>query len=766
MPVGGLERRSYMLPTIEWRNSTLITGSKVVSTVAFNALSVVNPIVDKQVKGKPVPQTSDSSQAASRRGKFGRIQSAPSDNKFIRNWEVHTIVEALNMTLDAVASVFTTPFDWQDEPSSWSGGSRSSGPTVGKAKNPKNPENLARIITTGIDRFCQSKAREPDITHLSLGQCRTKLCNPELAISWVKRFWKMIEAGESPLMTHDCYLKMFSLTRNPDADKKTFGSYDIVMFDEAQDANPCMANIILRQREAAGIIIIGDPYQMIYGFRGARNECFDDEKLPPTKTFRLTRSFRFGREVADVANLILGTVGERTLVRGVKANVPSPAVFLHPLLPNATPPGAKHTVIFRTNLELVKYFFSSFTRDPNKALCLKTSAANASTALVPLLRAGYFLYIGEPVKHPRLRGIASFADAKTYLQREDKSGGMDTDEVDIQAIALIVGMEKFYAESKTNGDNFLELLESSAKCIVDLEIHANVVLTTAHQAKGLEWDDVIVADDFVTNSLGAKGSADRSWNSEATNLLYVACTRARKRLQLSHGLSSFLTSRVGTYRFFLSPKSHEAMGDVVCPCCRGRQLFNTFLGDSLAAVDDIKSVDMKEYLSSLSPCIGFEAVNPRRDPSASNGWIDRTRILPNPIELPSCMYLPTIACVNCILAWRYLSNQTHGDLFRFAEGIKARLRFSNHIYHSDYHLFWHGRFPPHYDSSQLQVSSKSVLEDIYNPDIRLGLERLQNMGQVKESQVSWSDLVHRKAKDAGIEYDDDDIEDFIMGFEE
>ncbi|KAK6537136.1 hypothetical protein TWF694_011334 [Orbilia ellipsospora] len=742
---------------------------KTLHSVAFNALSVVNPIVDKQVKGRPVPQTSSSLQPSSRRGKLSRIQSAPEDNKFLRNWEVYTIVEALDMTLDAVASVFTTPFDWQDEPSSWSSGSRNNGQTVGTAKNPKNPENLARVITTGIDRFCQSKAREPDIAHLSLAQCRTKLCNPELAVSWVKKFWKMIEAGESPLMTHDCYLKMFSLTRNPDADRKTFGSYDVVMFDEAQDANPCMANIILRQRDAAGIIIIGDPYQMIYGFRGARNECFDDEKLPPTKTFHLTRSFRFGREVADIANLILGSVGERTPVHGVNMNVPSPAVFLPPpvsAVPTATPPSGKHTVIFRTNLELVKYFFSSFTRDPSKSMCLRTSAANASTALVPLLKAGYLLYTGKTVRHPRLRGIATFQDAKAYLQREDKSGGMDTDEVDIQAVALIVGMEKFYAESNTGGGDFLSMLDASAECISDTEANADAVLTTAHQAKGLEWDDVIVADDFVTTSLGSKDSANQGWCNESTNLLYVACTRARKRLQLSHGLSSFFTSRVGTYRFFFSPISYEATGDSSCPCCRGKQPFKTFLSELLAITDGVRSADMTGYLSSLpSPCIGYEAINPRRNPSASNGWIDYTRTPPNPIELPNCMYLPAITCVNCVLAWRYLSHQTHGDLFRFAAWFKACLGFSTYAYHSDYHLFWADRFTQ-YQPSHPRAPRKGGIRDIYRLSLRLGLENKQNIGRAQESETSWSDFVFGKAKEAGVEYDDDDIDDFIMGFEE
>ncbi|KAF3905239.1 hypothetical protein ABW21_db0203547 [Orbilia brochopaga] len=290
---------------------------KTLHSVAYNALSIVNSSVDRQVNGKP-PIPPQSAPGPSRRGKFSRIASAPIESTFLRSWDIDAVVDMLDLTLEKITKVFTTPYNWNDK-------SSIDTPIVGNAQNPKNRENLARVITTGIDRFCQSKDTEPNSSHFSLAQCRTKLCNPEQALWWLELLWTRILKGESSHMTHDCYLKMFSLTTNTNADIYTFGKYDVVMFDEAQDANPCMTNIILRQREAAGIIVIGDPYQMIYGFRGARNECFDDEKLPPDRTFHLTNSFRFGQDIADVANLILGTIGEKNLLRGIRSDAPSPA---------------------------------------------------------------------------------------------------------------------------------------------------------------------------------------------------------------------------------------------------------------------------------------------------------------------------------------------------------------------------------------------------------------------------------------------------------
>ena len=46
--------------------------------------------------------------------------------------------------------------------------------------------------------------------------------------------------------------------------------YDVLMLDEAQDAAPVMADIILQQ-EGCAKILVGDPHQEIYSFMGAKN---------------------------------------------------------------------------------------------------------------------------------------------------------------------------------------------------------------------------------------------------------------------------------------------------------------------------------------------------------------------------------------------------------------------------------------------------------------------------------------------------------------
>ena len=74
------------------------------------------------------------------------------------------------------------------------------------------------------------------------------------------------------------------------------------MFDEAQDADPIMLNVLNNQ--SAQVIYVGDRHQQIYAFRGAVN-AMQSLEIPET---RLSQSFRFGQDIADLANTILFNV--------------------------------------------------------------------------------------------------------------------------------------------------------------------------------------------------------------------------------------------------------------------------------------------------------------------------------------------------------------------------------------------------------------------------------------------------------------------------
>merc|ERR1712098_880974 len=57
-------------------------------------------------------------------------------------------------------------------------------------------------------------------------------------------------------------------------------------------------------------------------------------------------------------------------------------------------------------------------------------------------------------------------------------------------------------------------------CVSDLK-HADIALSTIHKAKGLEFDTVVLLNDFNDQI-----SVDK-WPEDEKNLLYVAITRAK-----------------------------------------------------------------------------------------------------------------------------------------------------------------------------------------------------------------------------------------------
>eukprot|EP00105_Crassostrea_gigas_P046516 XP_019930664.1 PREDICTED: F-box DNA helicase 1-like [Crassostrea gigas] len=91
-------------------------------------------------------------------------------------------------------------------------------------------------------------------------------------------------------MTHDGYLKLYQLYR------PRLSNYDCILIDEAQDLTPAISDLLLSQPQAK--ILVGDPHQKIYSFRGAVNAL---QQIRASFIFYLTQSFRFGPEIAQVA---------------------------------------------------------------------------------------------------------------------------------------------------------------------------------------------------------------------------------------------------------------------------------------------------------------------------------------------------------------------------------------------------------------------------------------------------------------------------------
>ena len=178
---------------------------------------------------------------------------------------------------------------------------------------------LAWLVAQTVAKFCRSADTEIVARHVPTPDGFDRNAHAKLAnnlLPFAQTYWTLASSfsDKGLIMTHDIYLKLFHLS-NPKINA------NVILFDEAQDANPVIAAIIKLQTHAQ-VIAVGDENQAIYGFTGAVNalDSFEAKHVLP-----LTKSFRFGPAIAATANKFLELLGTDLRVEGFD-KVPSEVV--------------------------------------------------------------------------------------------------------------------------------------------------------------------------------------------------------------------------------------------------------------------------------------------------------------------------------------------------------------------------------------------------------------------------------------------------------
>lgn len=305
-----------------------------------------------------------------------------------------------------------------------------------------------------------------------------------------QRAWEdMTGGGSSGIMpvSHATYLKLWSL-----AGPTLPGAY--VLFDEAQDASPVIAAVVLAQ--GCQRVMVGDPAQSIYGFTGAIDAMSTFEA---PHRLALTRSFRFGDQIAAAANTYLTLLGHDMRLTG--------------------DPGRASRVL------------DSATA-PQAILC----RGNAVTIAEALVAQSYRIrvHILGGVDEPR-----RFVDAAEQLQT---TGHCSHPELGMfpswEAAREFAGDTSAPSELRTLVklvDQYgVAVLRQVLAACTSTEAQADVVVSTVHKAKGREWDRVDLAADLnPTTTLDDLDSPEPGTVEAARDELrvgYVAATRGRLEL--------------------------------------------------------------------------------------------------------------------------------------------------------------------------------------------------------------------------------------------
>lgn len=294
-----------------------------------------------------------------------------------------------------------------------------------------------------------------------------------------KEIWGLQISPDSETVpaTHDTYLKLYQLR------KPLIDCFDYIMLDEAQDANPCILDILKNQ--TCQVIYVGDEHQQIYAYRGTVNAMQHID----AQTLYLTQSFRFGQEIADEANEVLRQLKSPVTVKGfepVKSKVKK----------IKTPP---YTVLARTNLTLFNRCIEAILDD--YTCCLLGDVYK----ILSLYRSIFYLWMKKPtwITDDRVRGFETWKECLEFAKAED----------DVELLSAINFI-------RTHGEKSLNLLKIIEKSKKVPEQSADIIFSTAHKAKGREWDKVIIAEDFGCKTV------------EELNIYYVAITRAKHVLHI------------------------------------------------------------------------------------------------------------------------------------------------------------------------------------------------------------------------------------------
>lgn len=349
-----------------------------------------------------------------------------------------------------------------------------------------------------VNRFEYSSDSKLNDSHVSFTPVLSAMANKTLnhrdyraiVLRYAKMLWKdRINPEKNTLATHDTYLKLYQLSR-PD-----LSQYDTIYLDESQDTNDCVLDIISRQK--CKIVLVGDPRQQIYAWRGS----VDAMSKIDGGTHPLTTSFRFGQEIADVANMILDSSGKGDNKYPLKGwdKLESKVVdYLEEEVKGVC-------YLYRTNAALIYDAVSKITK--GTVVSIECDVHDFMRALDSALA----LFKGEKkkVKH---ESILPFPEWQDLLVEANFVNG---------ELSRIVALIK-----AGDAERVIRVLSSYTK-----PKDPDVVMTTAHKSKGREWDMVVLASDFPSG-YDSKGLWVGLEESEE-NLLYVAATRAKKVLCLN-----------------------------------------------------------------------------------------------------------------------------------------------------------------------------------------------------------------------------------------
>lgn len=323
-----------------------------------------------------------------------------------------------------------------------------------------NPKNISKIfnldykeaknILSAFNQYCNSD--------------KVDIGSNEAYSNYIKEIVNKIENKKLDI-SFDFILKKFHLLLVSGIETSSF---DTVMLDEAQDSNDVTLDIFNRLNSKHKVLV-GDKHQQIYSFRESINAMAKIEG----KELALTKTFRFPNNIAMYSNILLERFkGEKLKIQSDKKEVDFNTVY--------NDDSRNVGYISRGNATLIATM-QELSLNKNNYKTVR----HPKEIFMTIKDIGYFLDEKRDeisIQNSFLKQLKNKEDLENYITA--------TKDYQLEMNLRICGtLFNFCIQSVLK-------LENEAIEYYNSNEQFRYFLTTAHTAKGLEFDCIIVADDF------------------------------------------------------------------------------------------------------------------------------------------------------------------------------------------------------------------------------------------------------------------------------
>ena len=295
--------------------------------------------------------------------------------------------------------------------------------------------------------------------------------------------------------------------------------YDFVLVDEAQDLSPAQRELVLKARRNTGrFIAVGDRSQAIYGFAGASLRSID-EIIEATNAIEMPLSicYRCPKSVIAEANKIYkGTEAAPDAPEGLVENLENSKV--------GDMVGAGDLILCRLTAPLVSKCLE-LLREGKRANVRGKDLGSQFTNLITAMEKKY-------KQHMHIDTIVEVAHEYERWQVELLSINLEENEMKIASlqdkIDTLVALYEAY-KARNNGSSTLDGFKQYIERFFAEDKEAQIILSTGHRAKGLEYKRVFI---LGWDKLPHPKARTAEQLIQEHNLMYVMVTRAQEALYL------------------------------------------------------------------------------------------------------------------------------------------------------------------------------------------------------------------------------------------